>query len=170
MGLVPLAWCAFRRERQAVWWWIAVAFAVSWVADIGARFGNPWLPAAVYPISQVGIIAVVLAHTQRAGLIYVLLLTVAGMVSVLWEGVSGPVLLLEAVAAGVVIDVLWNRPELGRLRWVLWLAFVGGLLPWIGYLLAPSLVMWVLWQAVRAASLGLFCWASAAPRPELRVA
>lgn len=165
LGLVPLLWLAYHRDRRPVWWWIAAAFAVSWVADVAARFVDPWLPAAVYPVSQAGLVVVALA--RREAPVYVGMLMLAGLIAVAWEGVTGPTLFLDIVAAGVVVSVVWDRPS--ALRGPLLVAFGGGLLAWIVYLFAPSLLTWGLYQTSRALGIGMFCWASLKPHPMLRV-
>lgn len=167
MALVPLAWLALRRERRALWWWIAGAFAISWLADTAAHFGDPLLFGTVYPVGQAGLIALVLAKRIEA-LALIGLLMVAGIVAVLWEGVSGPDLFLETVAAAVVVSVAWNLED-RRLRATLLQAFGVGWLAWVGYTLSPDWTSWGLYQGVRAVSLLLFCWASLQPRPMLRV-
>lgn len=169
MALLPFAWLALQRESRSLWWVVAVAvFGVSWLADTAALFGNPWLPAAVYPVSQAGILVALLASRKSAGLL-IGLLVVAALVGIAWEGVTGPDVLLETVAAGIVVGLVWPRRDLGRLRIMLLVGFGGGWLVWLGYLFAPGWTSWGVYQGVRAVSLGLFCWASIRPQPTLRL-
>lgn len=170
MGFAPLAWLTSRRERRPEWWWIAAAFGVSGLADI-LSYGphplvEPWLAATVYPVSQAGILAVVFC-VRRETLAFIGLLVLAGLVAVAWEGVAGPTLFLETIAAGIVVRIAWNLPD-RRLRALLLYAFGIGWLAWVGYTMNPGWLSWSLYQGVRAASFGMFCWASA--RPILRVA
>jgi hypothetical protein len=160
LGLVPLGWLAFRRERRPEWWWIAGAFGVSWLADIGARLGDPWLVNAVYPVSQAGIIAAVLWPRREAQLA-IGLLVVAGL-CVLWlEGISGPDIILETVAALVIVGSAWRSPFRGSLL----VAFGLGWLAWMGYTLRPGLEMWGCYQATRVVAAAMFCQATLTPRP-----
>lgn len=158
MALLPLAWCLVRGERRQAWWWIAGSFAVSWLADTAAHWGNPWPPAAVYPVSQAAIVGMVLLERWQAMLLATVL-AVVGIVGVLWEGVLGPTVFLQTVAAGAVVWIVWPRP-LGRLRVTLLTAFGGTALAWIGYVLMPGWTSWGAYQGVRAVSIALFCWAS----------
>ena len=169
MALVPLLWCLVRREERSAWWWIAGAFFVSWLADGATLIGYPtWIPATVYPVSQAAIVTLVLASRREAAT-YIGLLVVVGIVTVLTEGVTGPTLFLETVAAGIVVGVVWDKP-LGFLRWTLLVAFGIGWLAWVGYVIAPGWTSWSVYQAVRAVSLVMFCWASVRPHPALRLA
>jgi len=163
MALVPLAWCFLQRERRGVWWVIAGAFAVSWLADAATLLGST-IPMAFYPVSQVGLLAAVLAPRQFRTILGVLVL--AGIIAVLWEGIARPGLLLDTVAAGVVVAIAWPLPN-RRLRATLLTAFgVGGVM-WITYVLWPGWTTWGMYQSVRAASLGMFCWAQ---RAQVRMA
>lgn len=141
-----------------MWWWLAAAFGVSWIADGAALYhSDPWLPVAIYPVSQAGIIVALLAARREAQALIGLLM-LAGFVTILWEGVTGPTLFLDAIAAGVVVSVVWSQPK--PLRALLLYAFGVGLLAWVGYTLSPGWLSWGLYQAVRAVSVGMFCWAS----------
>jgi hypothetical protein len=168
MGLLPLAWLALRGERRAEWWWIAVAFGVSWIADATAHFVNPWIVSTVYPISQAAIILAVIAERNEAR-VFMWLLIAVGLVTILTEGVTGPTLFLETVAAASIVAVVWPLP-LGRLRLTLLVAFGVGFLAWVGYVISPGWTTWGIYQAVRALSLVMFCWASLQTRPRLQIA
>lgn len=169
MGLIPLAWLAVRRERRAEWWWLAAAFAVSWIADAATLLGYPtWVPVTVYPVTQAAIILAVLAERQEAKA-FALLLVFVGLVTILTEGTTGPTLLLEMITASVIVSVVWPLP-LGRLRLTLLVAFGVGFLAWVGYVLAPGWTTWGIYQAVRAVSIVMFCWASLQTHPRLQIA
>lgn len=58
-ALVPLAYLlAFRRDARTAYWIVAIAFSVSWFADLAASFlGGSWAPAAAYPVVQFGLVA-----------------------------------------------------------------------------------------------------------------
>jgi hypothetical protein len=164
MGLLPLGWCLIHRERRVLWWWIAGAFAISWLADAATLVGYPtWVPASIYPVGQAGLLAVVLAQRPAP---WLGLLMVAGIVGVYWEGVTGPTLILDTIAAGVVVRVAWSLTYV-PLRLTLLMAFWVGGIAWIGYVLWPGWTSWGLYQGIRAASLGMFCWAQ---RPMVQLA
>lgn len=167
MALIPLGWLASRAEHRPEWWWLAGAFAVSWIADTMAHFGNPWVPAAVYPMSQAAMVGSVFLN-RRDAMLLVSALAVVGIVGVLGEGVTGPTVLLQTVASLSVCGIVWTLP-VPRLRVTLLTAFGLGWLAWIGYVLNPGWATWIVFQGVRAASLGLFCWASIPPRRRLVV-
>jgi len=165
MGLIPLVWLAVRRERRAEWWWLAAAFGVSWLADTAAHFGDPLLFGTVYPVGQAGLVVVVLAERHQAAA-FVGLLMVAGLVAVLWEGITGPDLFLETIAAAIVVSVAWRLPD-RRLRATLVYAFGVGWLAWVGYTLSPGWLSWGLYQATRVVAAAMFCWANIPPRLRL---
>jgi len=144
-----------------MWWFVAAAFGVSWLADSAAHFVNPWLIAAVYPVSQVGIIAIAFAPPRHA-YAFIGLLVVAAFVAVLWEGTTGPDLFLETIAAGVAVSVIWVTPP-SPLRLTLLVAFGVGWIAGMGYALWPGWSSWYVYQGVRAMSLGMFCWANLTP-------
>jgi len=155
LGLVPLAWLALRREHRLQWWALAGAFAISWLADTLAHGVDPWFVNALYPVSQAGLVAVVLLPRRDAKLAIGVLVVAALLV--LWlEGIQGPDVLLETVSAGVVVGSVWRHPQF---RGSFATAFGGGWLAWMGYLLAPGLATWGLYQTVRALGVGWFCWA-----------
>jgi len=172
MGFLPVLWVTLRRDRRLEWWWLALAFSVSGLADL-ASYGPhplvaPWIAATVYPILQVGMIGAVLVSRPEAELLMLALIG-AGLLGLWVEGI-GPSLLLETVADGAVVGLVWPRRDLGKLRGALLVGFGGGWLAWVGYLFVPGLAMWGVYQGVRVAGLGLFCWASLQTKPVLRVA
>lgn len=170
IGFLPLTWLAARNERRAQWWWIAVAFGVSGLADL-LSYGphpllDPWLAATVYPVSQAGILVLALGERREAPA-FIGLLVLAGFVAVFWEGIAGPSLFLETIAAGIIVRIAWHVPE-KRLRALLLYAFGIGWLAWVGYTLNPGWLSWGLYQSVRAVSLGMFCWANLYQQPIFR--
>jgi hypothetical protein len=172
VGVLPLAWLGWRQvrwseERRPVWWLIATAFAVSWVADsyTHAR-GQPWLASAVYPVSQAGLIGVALLE-PRAAARFIGVLVAAAIAAVALEGVEKPGLLLHAVAFGAVVGMAWNRPELGRLRVALLVAFGVSWPAWVAFSLSITWTTWGIYEAVRVLGLILFCWACLGPAVQL---
>jgi len=166
MALLPLLWLIVQRERRPEWWWLAGAFAVSWVTDAMTLWGSPILET-VYPITQAGMVLAVFTQ-RRAFLILLGGLVIAGLVAVAWEGTQGPSVLLETVAAAFVVRIVWPLKD-RRLRATLLVWFGLGWVMWVTYTLWPGLVAWGGYQAVRALSIGLFCWASLDLKPHLRL-
>jgi hypothetical protein len=168
MALVPLFWLWGRGERRTEWWWLAGIFLVSWLADTVAHWTGAGLVSAVYPLSQAALVAAVFLERRHA-LAVTGALVLLGLVSVLTHGVATPEVLLHTVAwlsaAGIVAFL-----PLGRLRVALLVLFAGGWLAYLGYVLAQGWASWLTYQGVRAASIGLFCWAQWKPHPILRLA
>jgi len=136
LGLVPLVWLAGQRARGKEsgphWSWLAAAFGISWLADSAALGIDPWIVSAVYPVSQAMLVGAVLL-TRVDALQLLVVLGVAGIVGIAWEGVSGPDVLLRTVACGAIAGIAWPRSDLGRLRTALLVYFGVGLVVWWGY-------------------------------------
>ena len=164
MALIPLLWVGWHQETRREWWWVAVVFGISWLADSASHWTAPATVSAVYPVSQAALLTAVLVQRDWAGA-YLFALTALALLVVM---ANLPSLLLRTTAWGSVSLLAVRQPGLGRLRIVLLVAFGGGLLAWIGYCWHPAWLTWGLYQGVRALSIGLFCWAS--QRPALRVA
>lgn len=170
MALVPLAWLALLRShgqrRGAAWWWLATAFAVSWLADTAAHWVDPWQVSVVYPVSQAALVgAVFLSRTDALRLL-------AALVCVGWFAAirpHRPDVLLHVVAWVAVVGVVYDRWALGTLRVALFVYFGGGALAWIGYAAWPGWASWIVYQGTRAAGIALFCVAATRPAPTLRV-
>lgn len=174
IGLIPLAWLTFRRERFAAhWWWLAVAFAVSFVADVVAlsqpKWDRWWL-TLVYPVAQSGLIGAVLIASRFRAALYVLALAVTALVVVLTRGVHGPDVILDVVASlGVVAIVLLGKELPARLRLCLAVYFGLGWATWLihaRWLVVPT---WYPYQSTRLAGSLLFCWAAIGPERSLKV-
>lgn len=163
VGLVPLVWLglltAAGQSRGAAWWWLAGAFAVSWIADTAAHWVDPARVSLVYPVTQTALVGAVLLERRAAGLLTALLVTV-GLVAA-WMG--GLDVLLRTVAWGAIVGIVWDRPALGRLRTALLTSFGLGLACWWAYALSPGWMTWGALQGVRALGLLLFCWAAYQP-------
>lgn len=169
LGIVPLAWLIGLRLRGrrvgAEWWWLALAFAVSFAADIVAFFLAPphrWLVSATYPLSQAAIVGLVFLLRRDAEKLLVALLVV-GTVAVLWLAVTGPDVFFRTVAWGAVVGIVVDRYALGKLRAALLIYFGLGLLAWWAYALRPGWPSWGIYQSVRAVGIALFCTACLRP-------
>jgi hypothetical protein len=169
MGLVPLFWLALLGQRRGVeWWWLALAFAVSWVADTVVHYyGHPWAVSAVYPVTQAAIVGAVFLtpwHTR----LFVGALMLCGVLAVTLEGTTKPSLILHTVAWLSIVAIVSPLP-IGRLRLALLTSFGIALVAWVLFTLWTTWLSWSLYQGVRAVGIGLFCWASLRPQPMLRV-
>lgn len=165
LGLVPLAWCLGLRSRgrrvDAAYWWLAAAFAVSFVADVAGAFGLTPYASQLYPVMQAALIAVVLLE-RPAFVAYVALLVFAAALSIAWRNAGGYDLVLRAVSWGGVAALAWALvpPEKATIRWTLAAGFAAQLLAWIAFTVDPG---WDGWLALQLARLGTaigFCAAA----------
>jgi len=167
LGLVPLAWLLslWRGGRRfpSLWWWVAAAYGVSFLADVlgfawwrGLRWVDPWLVSGTYPVSQAGILGFVLLPYHAAGrflMALVLATILGGMFAV---GVN--TVPLRVVAWGTVVVLAWPRRDLGALRLALLVSFGLGLLGWLSYVGWPSFGAWAALQGTRVVGTGCYCW------------
>jgi hypothetical protein len=165
MALLPALWLVGRTLRGfrpgAEWWWLAGAFAVSWLADTAALWADPWLVGLVYPVSQAAVIGAVLLD-RRDAKVLVWVLVGTALVAALWEHVQGPDVLVRTVAWLGLTGIAYERPALGLLRTALLVSFGLGWLCWMAYAIAPGWGSWSSYQITRLAGLLLFCAASTA--------
>lgn len=174
MPLIPLVWLFWRNETRhpidAAWWWLACAFAVSWLADTAADFTpvqSRWVISLVYPVTQAALIGAVLLF-RKSALILLAVLVAAGIASALLFGVEKPDLVLRTIASLAVVGMIWNRPALPmRLRLTLFVYFGLGLIAWAIHVRWLIVATWYPVQLVRLSGLILFCWAATEPRPPL---
>lgn len=174
MGLLPLASLVvlhLRGERRDVaWWWLGVAFAVSWLADVVANAlpaAYRWGPSVIYPVTQSAIIGAVLLPRQWA-LWFLALMTTLAAIVLAWVGV-GPDVLVRSVA-WLALGVMANRiPIPFRLRLSLSVYFGLGLLAWFVHMRFLVVETWYPYQLARLAGLMLFGWAALEPTPSLRI-
>lgn len=172
MALVPLVWMGGLTVRGYIrgweWWWLAIAFGVSWLADTAALVADPWIISAVYPLGQSALVGLVFL-TRRDGLRFLMALLAVGVAAMLWRGAAGPEVLLRTVAWGAVVGIVLDRWALGRLRTTLLVYFGLGLFAWWLYALSPGWWTWGAYQFLRLAGILLFCAAALKPGPALRV-
>jgi hypothetical protein len=162
---------------------LAVAFAVSWLADGGTRLLLPstanWVPIYIFPVSQTAIIGRVFLSRRNALALLALVVGVALFV-VLRKGVTGPDVILYSTECVAVLWIVSSRPELPyRLRLCLAVYFGVGLLAWLAHVRWLAVVWtpehhgaaptWYPYQAARCVGLLLFCWAALKPTPSLRL-
>jgi len=149
LGLVPVAWLVALwsggRQFSAAWWWLAAAYGISFAADTVAHWVNPWLVSAVYPITQAAFVAGVLL-TRRNLYRFLGVMAVAAIIG---TGLNSSIP-LRTVAWGTVAGLVWQRPDLGRLRVALLVTFGFGWLAWLWQATAPGWPSWGTLQSVRA--------------------
>lgn len=176
IALIPLAFLLWRSARHqysdAAWWWLAVAFAVSWIADTAADAlprSHGWIPSLLYPVTQTALVGAVLLPRRRAWMLLGLLLGVAGA-SLAWRAYQGPDVVLRSVAWLAVVWIVVTRPELPRRLGMALLVYFGvGLVAWLAHAEWVTLATWYPYQATRLAGLVLFCRAIVKPTPTLAI-
>lgn len=167
VGLVPLAYLSLLRLLGTRWesasWWLAAAFAVSFVADVVGLMGHGALVSQVYLVTQAALFAAVLIPSRPVveWAVWVLLFTAS--LSVVARQGEGLDVLLHVVAFGSVSALAWMLAR-GRLRLVLGVGFACLALAWCGYVWRLSFVTWGAYHAVRLALAAGFCWAIAPDR------
>lgn len=173
MALVPLLWLAWLhwrgRDPGLAFWWLAGAFAVSWLADTAAHFANPWVVSKVYPVSQAAIVGMVFL-SRRDAMLLIVVLALVGILDVLWIGIGDFDILLRTVAWLSVVGIVWPLRQLGRLRTSLLVYFGLGLAMWWGYAIWPGWTSWLGYQGVRAIGILWFCLAALTPGPRFTLA
>ena len=174
MALLPLgALTALRLgriRRDAAWWWLAGAFAVSWLADTVTHLLPPsagWVPSLVYPVLQAGLITAVLMPRAMAWLVLGGLMGIA-LAAAVHVSASGPDVVLRSAADLTVVLVALMRVALPvTLRASLVATFGAGWLAWLLFANRPELPTWYLYQTCRLVGLVLFC--AAVRHPTIRL-
>jgi hypothetical protein len=137
LGAVPLLWLAWLRtkgkRREAGYWWIALAFAVSFVADAVTLVAPHRYVAQVYPLLQAGIVMTVLLPRRWAE-VAIALSIAAAAASVSARDGAGHDVLLRVVAFGTVAGVSLWRLRPGALHSALVTYFGVGALAWCALL------------------------------------
>lgn len=173
-GIVPVLYVAMR-DRQgyktgAEWWWMGVAFSVSFVADSAAHWVSPLLVSLVYPLSQAALFGAIVILDVKKKWGFLMLLLLAGLFSVLARGVLKPDYILTTVAFGGLSIVLYPLRSLGVLRLALLGYFGLGVAYWGLYCAWPSTTSYLLFQGSRLLGISLFCYAASRPvRSHLRL-
>lgn len=171
IALIPFAVLVWRgaagHKHEVGWWWLAVAFLVSWLADTAAHYVHPNVLSLAYPITQCALVGMVLLP-KREAVRFLLLLCVTGMLAAVANN-GGPDLILRTVAFGMTAGIVAAFTT-GLLRVSLLAYFGGGLALWWVFVLAPSYESWLAYQATRVVGITLFCVAASRPLPQLRIA
>jgi hypothetical protein len=177
MALIPLAWLSILRwgdwrVMDSAWWWMAGAFAVSWLADAPIDHMPhvyDWLSVFVYPIAQSVLVGAVLLPRVHAILLMGLLIGTALFV-ILTRGTVGPDAALSSVANLAVVWIAWTRRELPQpLRLALFVYFGLGWIVWLVHVEWLTVATWYPYQCVRLVGLLLFCWAAVKSGPNLHL-
>ena len=164
--LIGLWWQG--EQRDAAYWWLGIAFGISWLADMLALVVDPFTVSLLYPVSQTSIIAgVFLSRKEARGVLFVLVLV--GTVAILIRSPGEPDFLLRASAWSMLVAMAFDLRAIPQVRTALLVYFGLGLLAWTGYVAVPGWTSWLLYQATRAAGLGLFCSAVWDVKPTLQV-
>lgn len=175
MALLPLVWLACLahagKARDAAWWWLASAFAVSWLADTATDLlpkTVDWVPVLAYPVAQSALVGAVFLTRRLATVLLVALAGVALLVAVS-GGSRGPDIILTSAACLAVVGIVLERPSIPpRLRLSLLVYFGVGLIAWVGHAFRLDLGTYYAYQAVRLLGLILFCWAAIGPERSLK--
>ena len=160
LALLPLLWLVILTQcgqRRSVLWWLgASVLAVSWVADSLAHVVDPWLVSGLYPLAQLWLVGLAVLPKPVARR---LLIGVLGLAIILaaFRGEARPDVLIRAVCWMGVVVILWDSP----LRMTVVLSFGVCWIAWLVYSLTPGWTTWGIYQSIRAAGDGVFCYASA---------
>lgn len=163
LGLVPaLTLLTLRRAGRVVpsaWWWMAWAFAVSFVADAASLVLTHPLVSQTYPVTQAALfLLILLPQAEAVAVIGGLLAVAAGS---LWlrqgEGLDFP---LHAVAWGSIAVAAWHVLRPGWLRAALGMGFAALVVAWAGYVAVPGWWTWGGFQMVRAMQAAAFAVAA----------
>lgn len=172
IGLIPLICLATLwwngEQRDAAYWWLAVAFGVSWLADMAALVIDPFTVSLVYPISQTGLIAAVFLSKRGARILVLGLLGIGAVAAMIHEP-GKPDFLLHACAWAMIVAMVEDINALPTIRAALLIYFGLGLLAWASYVIIPGWTSWLFFQSCRAVGLGIFCYAAVHVRPALHI-
>lgn len=166
LGALPLlALAGMRvagRRVGSAWWWLAVAFGVSCIADLVDALvpgvTHP-LVSQLYPLSQAAIVLFVLLPTPHAIAVVLTLFAVSGA-SLAIRGGTGLDLALHILAWSAVAKAAYRVLSPGVLRNTLLYGFGALVVTWTWFYLTPTFAAWGALQAVRLAMAAGFAWAA----------
>lgn len=166
LGLVPLL-CVAATKAPKAYWWLAGAFAVSFLADASALLtAAPHWVSRVYVVSQAALVGAVFLDRPDA-LWTLAALVFLGLVGVFLQP-AGPELFTHTCAWGLVALLAYEiAPQ--PLRRSLLVYFGWGLLAWAAYVMVPGWPSWLAYQGTRLVGIALFGYACWKPAPELRL-
>lgn len=172
LGLLPLL---FAVRAPAAHRWLAVAFAISFLADaatlgtVALHTHEPWWVSRIYPVSQAALAcAVFLPRKEALGLLVVLVLV--GLCGVFLEPPRQPEFITHTVA-WLFVAAVAAEEALRPLRRSLVAYFGLGTVAWIVYAMHPTWpsLSWDAYQGTRVLGIVLFGYACGKPAPELRL-
>lgn len=170
MVLFPLALLLYLHQRgesrNIAYWWIAGAYAVSWVADWLADLLPVQIPSLVYPIVQSAIVGAVLLSAPD-GRVFVWAL--CGLALVAIGFLPDLDVLLRTVAWLVISVAAWRAQTIGLTRAALLVTFGAGLIGWYAFLILQSVPSWYGYHLCWAVGVLLYCGAIWSPSNVLRV-
>lgn len=170
MGLLPIAWVLSLRQAGRAhdrrWIVLALAFAMSWIADSLSHAFDVAQLGPLYLIGQAGFIVWALAARTQLWRFLIVLIGTLNAAMILLD-LSEPDILMHTVAWLGVLVICWPLPLIPSLRWTLAMMCGAALLAWCGYVLRPSWTSWGIYQGIRATAIVLFCRAAWHPRPLL---
>lgn len=134
LGAVPALYLAtLPRPVPAKWWVLAIAFGVSFIADVVALSIGPGdgtqKVSQVYPLLQAGLFALVLAPSAIAAAV-VAVAFAASSASLMLRLAMGWDVLLHVIAWGSVSAMAWTEVPRGRLRTTLAAGFAALAAAW----------------------------------------
>lgn len=165
LGLAPLVLVAAARAPKA-YWWLALAFGVSFLADSVAHLIDPFWVSRVYPVTQAALVGAVFLPRAEA-LWTLVMLVVFGLAGVFLEP-AGPELFTHTTAWATAGLIAWEHAPQPLRRSLLWY-FWAGVLAWFVYVALPGWSSWTCYQATRVMGIALFGYACWKPAPALRV-
>ena len=168
-GLLPLAWLSGLRvggiRRAPSWWLMALAFAVSFVADVASFKTGHALMSHLYLVTQGGLFAFALAPTRVVDRFVPFLLVAAG-VSLGWRQGDGVDWLLHTVTCGGVVWLAWRNVSRETLARTMMLGFTLLALSWGWYSYScaagdypTAVAVWEVHIGVRLATAAGWMWA-----------
>ena len=161
-----MLWVLCLRPKERAYWWLALAYLVSWVADWGWHAGLPqFVVSASYPVLQAALVGFVFLGRWHSEQFLALLVVTALAAVVLW---TQNTLALRTVAWLGVCAIVLDLPA-SPLRTALLVTFGGGWLGWVAYELAPSAAAWLAYRLTWLTGEALFCWAVSKPSPRLEL-
>lgn len=172
MGIAPIIFVLVRDRLgfkvELHYWWLAVALAISFMADSAAHWVDPYVVSVVYPLSQAVLVAACIVP-RRSAIIFLGVLVPVGIFSVLIGKDLGGDAVLRTVAFLGVCVALWPLQSLGVLRLSLLCYFGASWVYWMAYAAWPSTATYLLHQSARFVGITLYCYSVARPMPKLRL-
>ena len=164
LGAVPLVALGVMhragRPRDAGWWGIAGAFAVSFLADLASLVVGHPLVSQVYPVTQAALIAAVLLPSRPLVESVIALFLCAAAGSIVVRQAAGLDVLLHTIAWGGIALIAYDQLPKGALRSALVYGFGLGVVAWWAFVAVPGWWTWGAFQLTRVFAVGGFTLAA----------